>query len=113
MSLSPEDLEALRPMIATAVKEVVYGESRLQPQLDSPSQKQFRKRLGVELPHVYKAIQQHLDDTIARRVFNLELAYKDLAQLCQTLIEMVGEKPISNSESLVIPSTKIVIPGRE
>src|SRR3990167_4507161 len=110
MSLTQEDLNALRPAIVTAVKEAVYGSGQMSIQLDSPSQKQFRKRLGNELPHVYAAIQQHIDESIGVRLRNLELAYRDIAQLCQTLMEMNAK---AETPGLLVPDQKIVIPGRD
>jgi len=107
--MEDKELEAL---ITRKIREIIYGpDPRLQAKLDAPSQKQFRKRLQTELPHLMGAFQQHVDRAVGQRITNLEMAYRDLAGLCDTLMQMLS--PEGDEEGIVVPKQDIIIPGRD
>jgi len=72
----------------------------LDPTLDSPSQKQFRKRLGREMPAVCAAWGESLKPLI-QRIDELENQYTMIASLCKILMEKHGD--VKGASSIIIP----------
>jgi len=83
---------------------------QIDPELDTPSQNQFRRRLGKEVPHMYRAFQTHIENHYEDRISALEKLILDLSGLCNTVIDIINDK--YPNDNRMKEASQIILPRR-